>query len=61
MEKQKIFCPGCGRVIFETRNYAYLERKCSKCKKLVVYDADMDRVVMKPVPIRSTSSGCRFW
>ena len=63
MKGIKIYCPGCGRLIFDNKKYIgyYLERKCKKCKKLVVFNSEEDRVVMKPIPPRNTSSGMRFY
>nr|DAK93052.1 MAG TPA: hypothetical protein [Caudoviricetes sp.] len=34
--------------------------KCKKCKKLVVYDIEHDKTVLKPLPERNTSSGVTF-
>ena len=63
MSELKIYCPRCGKQIFKSYDFigSYLERKCEKCKKLVTYDADTGRIVMRKIPERNTSSGMRFY
>lgn len=63
MKGLTIYCPKCGRQIFNANDFgsSFLERKCEKCKKLVSYDSDTGRVVMRDVPSRNTSSGMRFY
>lgn len=63
MSKLELYCPKCGRQVFNDKDFIgyYIERKCKKCNKLVVYNSEDGRVVMKPIPPRNTSSGMRFF
>ena len=62
MESKTIYCPRCGRKVttYDGRATINLLAKCKKCKKLVVYDIENDKTVLKPLPERKTSSGVTF-
>lgn len=63
MGKLIVYCPGCGRMLFDRQNYteSFMQKKCNKCKKLITYNPEDGRVIMKDIPPRNTSSGCRFY
>lgn len=39
----------------------YLERKCTECNRLVIFNPDTQITKIKRMPQRNTSSGCRFY
>ena len=64
MEEQKtIYCPRCGRkvCIWDGRSTMNISVKCKKCNKLVVYDVENEKVEIKNIPQRTTSSGMIFY
>lgn len=62
-EPKTIYCPGCGRKagIWDGRSTINHIAKCNKCKKLVVYEIDSEKTILKDLPERSQSSGMRFY
>ena len=61
-KKKTIYCPDCNRKAFEIYEGSgmVVSNKCSKCKKLVVYNPRYG-VILKPIPERHCSSGTRFY
>lgn len=61
-EKKTIYCPACNRKAFDiyVGSGMVVSNKCSKCKKLVVFNP-RHGVKLKPIPERQTSSGVRFY
>lgn len=57
-----IICPKCGRKVgmYDGRSTINPERKCEKCKKVVVYDVETCKSTLKPLPGRMSASGMRF-
>ena len=62
-EPKTIYCPKCGRKVatWDGRSKNNVSAKCSKCKKLVVYDTEIKEVKLVDVPPRIASSGMRFY
>lgn len=62
-EQKTIYCPRCGRksATYDGRSTINTIGKCKKCKKLVIYDIETEKVYTKAIPIRGQSSGARFW
>lgn len=62
-EKKIILCPKCHRKIFElNRQYhIIMERKCEKCRQLVVYNPETEEVKLQSIPKRNTASGVVFY
>lgn len=62
-EAKTIYCPRCGRKVatYDGRSKINPTAKCGKCKKLVVYNIEKDKAVLKEVPNRTQSSGMRFY
>ena len=64
MAKQKtIYCPKCGRRVatWDGRSTINISVRCKKCDKLVVYDVENEKTIIKEIPKRTTSSGMRFY
>lgn len=62
-EPKTIYCPKCGRKVatWDGRSKNNVSSKCSKCRKLVVYDTETKEVKLMKVPPRIASSGMRFY
>ena len=62
-EPKTIYCPKCGRKVatWDGRSINNVSAKCSKCRKLVVYDVESEEVKIKEIPPRTSSSGMRFY
>ena len=62
-EPKTIYCPKCGRKVatWDGRSTINIVIKCKKCNKLVVYDVENEKVKIKEIPQRTTSSGMRFY
>ena len=62
-EPKTIYCPKCGRKVatWDGRSTINISVKCNKCNKLVVYDIENEKVKIKEIPQRTTSSGMRFY
>ena len=62
-EPKTIYCPKCGRKVatLDGRSTINVVAKCNKCKKLVVYNVKNEKVEIKNIPQRTTSSGMRFY
>ena len=62
-EPKTIYCPKCGRKVatWDGRSKNNVSAKCSKCRKLVVYDVENEKTIIKEIPKRTTSSGMRFY
>ena len=62
-EPKTIYCPKCGRKVatWDGRSTINISVKCKKCNKLVVYDIENEKVKIKEIPQRTTSSGMRFY
>lgn len=59
---KKVFCPSCGRAVMNNVHGSItVSAKCRKCKKLIVYNPEFGEITSKPMPLRASSSGCRFW
>ncbi len=58
-----IYCPRCGRKVMTYDGRSVIDRiaNCKKCKKRVVYHVDTDKVEIKPIPKRASSSGMTFY
>lgn len=61
-KKKTIYCPSCNRKAFEICEGSgmVISNKCSKCKKLVVYNPRYG-VRLLEMPKRQCSSGKRFY
>ena len=53
-------CPKCGKELMEINEKSYIERKCSDCRRLVVFNPETG-IRIERLPFRETSSGCRFY
>ena len=62
-ETKTIYCPKCGRkvAIWDGRSTNKMSVKGKKCNKLVVYDVENEKVEIKNIPQRTTSSGMIFY
>ena len=62
-EPKTIYCPKCGRKVatWDGCSTNNISVKCKKCNKLVVYDVENEKVKIKEIPQRTTSSGMRFY
>ena len=62
-EPKTIYCHKCGRKVatWDGRSTINISVKCKKCNKLVVYDIENEKVKIKEIPQRTTSSGMRFY
>lgn len=62
-EPKTIYCPKCGRKVatWDGRSTNNISVKCKKCNKLVVYNVENEKVEIKEIPQRTTSSGMRFY
>ena len=62
-EQKTIYCPRCGRKVttLDCRSANNISVKCKKCNKLVVYDVENEKVEIKNIPQRTTSSGMIFY
>ena len=62
-EPKTIYCPKCGRKVatWDRRSTINISVKCKNCNKLVVYDIENEKVKIKEIPQRTTSSGMRFY
>ena len=62
-DPKTIYCPKCGRKVatWDGRSKNNVLSKCSKCRKLVVYDTEIKEVKLMEVPPRIASSGMRFY
>ena len=62
-EPKTIYCPKCGRKVatWDGRSTINILVKCKKCNKLIVYDVENEKVKIKEIPQRTTSSGMRFY
>ena len=62
-EPKTIYCPKCGRKVatWDGRSTMNISVKCKKCKKLVIYNVKNEKVEIKNIPQRTTSSGMIFY
>ena len=62
-EPKTIYCPRCGRKVatWDWRSTMNISVKCKKCNKLVAYDVENEKVEIKNIPQRTTSSGMIFY
>lgn len=62
-EPKTIYCPKCGRKVatWDGKSTINILVKCNKCKKLVVYEIDSEKAIIKDLPERSQSSGMRLY
>ena len=62
-EPKTIYCPKCGRKVatWDGRSKNNISVKCKKCSKLVVYDVENEKTIIKEIQKRTTSSGMRFY
>lgn len=62
-EPKTIYCPKCGRKVatLDWRSTINISVRCKKCDKLVVYDVENEKTIIKEIPKRTTSSGMRFY
>ena len=62
-ETKTIYCPKCGRKVatLDGRSTINISVRCKKCDKLVVYDVENEKVEIKNIPQRTTSSGMIFY
>ena len=62
-EQKTIYCPKCGRKVatWDGRSTINISVRCKKCDKLVVYDVENEKTIIKEIPKRTTSSGMRFY
>ena len=62
-EPKTIYCPKCGRKVatWDGRSANNIAVKCVKCNKLVVYNVENEKVEIKEIPQRETSSGMIFY
>lgn len=60
---RKIYCPKCGRKVAMHDGKSEINKavKCSKCKKLVLFNPITGEVKNIPVPDRKCSSGKRYY
>lgn len=62
-EQKTIYCPKCRRKVatWDGRSTINISVKCKKCNKLIVYDIENEKTIIKEIPQRTTSSGMRFY
>ena len=62
-EPKTIYCSKCGRKVatLDGRSTINISVRCKKCDKLVVYDVENEKTIIKEIPKRTTSSGMRFY
>ena len=62
-EPKTIYCPKCGRKVatWDGMSTINILVKCKKCNKLVVYDVENEKTIIKEIPKRTTSSGMIFY
>ena len=62
-EPKTIYCPKCGRKVatWDGRSTINISVRCKKCDKLVVYDVENEKTIIKEIPKRTTSSGMIFY
>ena len=62
-EPKTIYCPKCGRKVatWDGRSTINISAKCKKFNKLVVYDVENEKLEIKNIPQRTTSSGMIFY
>lgn len=62
-EPKTIYCPKCGRKVatWDRKSTNNIQVKCNKCKKLVIYEIDSEKTIIKDLPQRNQSSGMRFY
>ena len=60
---ETIYCPKCRRKVatWDGKSKINIQVKCNKCKKLVVYEIDSEKTIIKDLPKRNQSSGMRFY
>lgn len=58
-----IICPKCKRVVIkaDSRDHHTKHIACKRCSVLVCYTPILEEVYTRPIPIRETSSGKRFY
>lgn len=63
MKPMPIYCPQCGRkvIVYDGRASINPVAKCKKCKKMVVYDLERQKTILRDVPKRDQASGMRFY
>lgn len=61
--KKTIYCPTCNRKVaeYDGKSTTDIEVACNKCKKLVVFKPGCRVTKEKPLPSKTTASGCRFY
>ena len=62
-EPKKIYCPKCGRKagVYNGHSTINYIAKCKKCKLLVEYNQNENRVRNEKEPERTCSSGKRYY
>ena len=58
-----IYCSKCGRKVatWDGQSTINISVRCKKCDKLVVYDVENEKTIIKEIPKRTTSSGMIFY
>jgi phage FluMu protein Com len=56
-----LICPKCNKELMEMSGKYYLEKKCTECNRLVIFNPDTQITKAKRMPQRNTISGCRFY
>ena len=62
MNEKEVICPKCSTVITKigARQTIDVATPCRRCRVLVVYKIANGITEIKDMPVRNTSSGCRF-
>ena len=62
-EPKTLYCPRCGRKVatWDGQSTMNISVKCKKCKNLVIYNVKNEKVEIKNIPQRTTSSGMIFY
>lgn len=56
-----LICPICKKEIMKISGNNYIDKKCTECNRLIVYNPDTKETKAIRMPQRNTSSGCRFY
>ena len=61
-EHKTIYCPQCGRKLFEYNGKVKIpiDTGCKKCKKRIIYFPETDEIKITKIP-QGSSSGTRVW
>ena len=63
LKKGPIYCSECGRKVgtYDGKSKINKSIKCTKCKKIVLFNVDTGETTIKPIPSRTQASGKRFY